>query len=65
MIKQPQGLLMKYFVLTPLKQSPYGEASRRACYAYADAIDQENPQLANELREWMRSLVPGNPGDRR
>lgn len=46
------GLLMKYFVLKPSGNDIYAAASRRAMMAYADVIWEENPQLANELRDW-------------
>lgn len=52
--KQSRGLCLKYFVLNPTKNTPYGEASRKALVAYAEAIDRENPQLAFELQSWVR-----------
>jgi len=47
------GLIMKYFVLKPKGHSPYSEASRMAMLAYAEAIENENLQLAVELRGWV------------
>lgn len=49
-----RGLFLKYFVLNPTKDGPYGQASRKALLAYAEAIDQENPVLAHELVSWAR-----------
>lgn len=52
--KRGCGLFLKYFVLNPTKNTPYGEASRKALVAYAEAIDRENPKLAFELQSWAR-----------
>jgi hypothetical protein len=38
------GLLMKYFVLKPEGADRYA--------AYAEHIREENPELANQLRDW-------------
>lgn len=46
------GLMLKYFVASPTKDDPYGEASRKAMLAYANAIEAENPTLAYELKQW-------------
>jgi hypothetical protein len=46
------GLLMKYFVLKPEGADRYAAASRRAMRAYAEHIREENPELANQLRDW-------------
>ncbi len=46
------GLEMKYFVLKPEGKTPYHHASRAAMYGYADAIEEENPEFANDLRNW-------------
>lgn len=54
-----QGLQMKYFVLTPTKANEYGAASRAALKHYADIIEPENPQLADELRRWVYEIVNG------
>ena len=53
--KNKRGLFLKYFVLNPTKNTPYGAASRKALVAYAEAIDGENPHLAFELRSWARN----------
>ena len=47
-----KGLSLKYFVLNPTKESPYGEASRKALLAYAKAIESEDLNLSHELRQW-------------
>ena len=47
------GLKMKYFVLKPAGDSPHSEASRVAMKAYAQAINQENTQLAYDLEMWV------------
>ena len=46
------GLLMKYFVLKPEGITAYHSASRAAMNAYAKVIEEENPRLASDLREW-------------
>ena len=46
------GLMMKYFVLKPKGNDPYAEASRCAMYAYAQSIEEENPDLSSDLIEW-------------
>ena len=51
-----EGLVMKYFTLTPHKDDPYGHASRKALLAYADAIYGCNEQLATDLRSWVDSI---------
>ena len=48
------GLEMRYFVLKPSGETKYHEASRDAMRAYADTIEQVNPELAKDLREWAR-----------
>ena len=48
-MKSSEGLLMKYFVLSPRKRGPYGGASRAAIMAYSKAIRKENPIFADEL----------------
>jgi hypothetical protein len=47
------GLIIKYFVLKPEGDDNYAIASRRAMSAYAKWIEEENPILASELREWV------------
>ena len=51
------GLQMKYFVLKPGGSDKYGEASRSALQVYANVIEQENPQLANDLKNWVDDLI--------
>ena len=46
------ALKMKYFVLKPKGKDPYAKASRAAMRTYADSIEEENKQLAKELRKW-------------
>ena len=57
------GLLMKYFVLKPEGDDAYAQASRKALRAYAGMIITENPDLADDLREWADSLTPAITGD--
>lgn len=53
-LKLPQeGLVMKYFVLTPTKRNAYGKASRLALMAYADAIEKVNPALKKDIHDWL------------
>jgi hypothetical protein len=52
MTDKQQGLYPRYFVLKPHGDNPYAAASRRAMREYAKAIENENPQLCAELREW-------------
>jgi len=47
-----KGLCLKYFILNPTKDDPYGEASRKALKAYANAIRDENPDLFYDLFNW-------------
>lgn len=49
-------LKMKYFVLSPLKDSAYGRASRMAIRAYVREIRVENEKLANELDDWVTNI---------
>jgi len=51
------SLQMKYFVLKPKGGSPYAYASREALYAYADAIEEENRDLATDLRVWASTEI--------
>jgi len=50
------GLLMKYFVLRPHIKDKHGMASIKAVRAYADAMEEENPKFAKDLRIWMSDL---------
>jgi len=56
------GLQMKYFVLKPKGETKYHNASRLAMTAYADAIEDENPELAKELRDWVFDETPQSGG---
>ena len=47
------GLTMKYFVLKPRGDDEYAFASRMAMQTYASHIEQENPELCQELHEWV------------
>ena len=49
------GLLMKYFVLKPKGNDPYANASRRAMVEYANKILPTNPELANDILEWVEA----------
>ena len=51
------GLMLKYFVLSPLKNDAYGRASRLAMITYAKEIEKENPELAEDLRKWIGSII--------
>ena len=54
------SLKMKYFILKPKSKTPddpYAHASRQAMKAYADAIEAENPNLAQDLRLWRFAEV--------
>lgn len=46
------GLVMKYFVLKPTGDDVYAKASRIAMRKYADAVKDENPELAQQLYDW-------------
>lgn len=50
------GLMMKYFVLTPHKDNAYGEASKRALKTYAASIFSENEDLAMDIVKWVAKL---------
>jgi len=45
------------FVLSPEKDDAYGDASRTAMLAYANAIQPTNPQLADDLRMRVTEIV--------
>ena len=48
------GLEMRYFVLKPRGTDAYAVAARDALLEYADSISGENPDLASDIREWVR-----------
>lgn len=47
------GLQIKYFVLKPAGRGPYAKASKAAMLRYASAIVGENPDLAQDLADWV------------
>jgi len=51
------GLEMKYFVLKPDGFDEYNYASRQAMQAYADAIEETNIGLADDLRAWANAAT--------
>ena len=51
-----EGLFMKYFVLSPLKNTPYGKASRDALLEYAMSIQKHDRQLSHELNDWLYNI---------
>jgi len=51
-----RGLYMKYFVVSPTKRGPHGEASRRAVREYAEAIKGTDPAMAQDLLAWMAEV---------
>jgi hypothetical protein len=54
------GLEMKYFVLTPVTHNAeYALASRAAMLTYADKIENHNPKLATDLRNWVEVIHRG------
>jgi len=50
------GLEMKYFVLSPLKDDVYGMASRLAMETYAKRIVRENEQLHDDIIAWLNRI---------
>ena len=49
------GIELKYFVLKPKSKTAddvYAMASRNAIRVYADTIEEENYELAFDLRQW-------------
>jgi len=57
MSKGQCGLKMKYFTLRPESKyhdDIYAEASRKAMLEYARTIEEENQELATDLRKWVR-----------
>ena len=47
------GIFMKYFVLNPWKEDEYGAASRAAIKEFARIIENENPKLCFDLKNWV------------
>jgi len=50
------GLIMKYFILKPEGSDEYARASRLAMITYAESIESNNKQLANDLLGWIDRL---------
>ena len=46
------GLQLKYFVLKPEGNSPWAKASRTAMRVFAAEIENDNFQLAADLKQW-------------
>jgi len=51
-----KGLRMKYFVLKPGVDSPFGKASRMAMLAYAKEIKWTDEQLSAGLEVWVGNI---------
>ena len=51
-----EGLVMKYFVLNPHNNDLRGRASRAAIYRYAEEIEKEEPEFANDLKLWVKGI---------
>lgn len=49
-----------FFVLQPRRTDTLGFASRAALMHYADVITQSDPNKAQEIRNWVRSLASYN-----
>lgn len=45
---------MKYFVLKPAGTTLHALACREAMRTYANIIEEEIPELADDLKEWIR-----------
>ena len=52
------ALEMKYFVLKPKGDNAYAAAARDAMLSYACMIEDDDAQLADELRQWVASEEP-------
>lgn len=46
------SLHLKYFVLKPGGNSAYAKASRTAMRVFATEIEQDNLQLATQVKQW-------------
>lgn len=51
--KTLSGLRLKYFVLKPEGSDIYAKASREALSAYAEVVSEHNPELADDLVNWV------------
>lgn len=59
-----EGLMLKYFVLTPRSSNPaFAKASRAAMREYAVMIQIENPALAKDLLAWAADLDTEDEND--
>ena len=47
---------MKYFFPRPSEKDPTGVASIAAVRAYAAAIEKSDPELAHDLKIWMKKI---------
>ena len=52
------GLRMKYFVLKPRGDDVYAYASREAMLTYAAIVQPINPELADDIKQWVLSVGP-------
>ena len=50
-----KGLQLRYFVLKPKGIGQHAEASRKGMLAYADVIEEIEPELAYDLRKWVET----------
>jgi len=56
-LTEAKGLLLKYFVLNPSSRYPdHRDAARAAIHTYAAFMEDHDPELAHQLRVWMREL---------
>lgn len=56
-MSESDGLMMKYFVLSPKSSDPaHRKASRNALLAYAVSVNETTPTLAQELYDWVSEL---------
>lgn len=58
-----KGIKMKYFVLKPEGDNAYAKASRTAMQAYSNAIAKENPELSDDLMQWIFACLPQCSGE--
>lgn len=55
-IDKNTGLWFKYFILQPGKIGIYGDASRKALKIYAEIIHPVNPELADDIEKWLKTI---------
>lgn len=53
----------KYFVLKPRGGDEYAKASRAAMLAYANAISDHDPELADQLGDWVNKEATWDPSN--